>query len=83
MGSRPALQPMTSRVCADVPPAQPQSQLSYLGGAGVEGGQGSNDYNYGGCFLSASGRVSAAAPLLRALLHAAQAGVASSDAHSA
>ena len=26
---------------------QPQAQLSYLGGAGVEGGQGSNDYNYG------------------------------------
>lgn len=23
------------------------AQLSYLGGAGVEGGQGSNDYNYG------------------------------------
>ena len=23
------------------------ASLSYLGGAGVEGGQGSNDYNYG------------------------------------
>lgn len=29
------------------PTAQPQAQLSYLGGSGVEGGQGSNDYNYG------------------------------------
>ena len=48
MRSRSALQPMTSRARADVPPPQPQSQLSYLGGAGVEGGQGSNDYNYGG-----------------------------------
>jgi hypothetical protein len=29
------------------PTPQPQARLSYLGGSGVEGGQGSNDYNYG------------------------------------
>ncbi len=27
---------------------QAEARLAYIGGSGVEGGQGSNDYNYGG-----------------------------------
>lgn len=33
-----------------------RAQLSYIGGAGVEGGQGSNDYNYGALLGAALSR---------------------------